>query len=381
MQMRILAAAALLCAAPALQAYQIIEGRYKVEVSPGVFQDQLVVRCDDGHTLTVSWDTKLAQACGEGLMGERVARAAKPPHPAPLQALEAPADTAAPAPAAQPAAPPAGGLFDETAQREAMLAQIRAQFGPVPERYIEFKPGPDGLTMRMLPPLNEIVRKYEKCRRAREPGVQCGAMRDQAIAKLGEAAAPGTAAAPAKAARNAATAKPAPHADATVPAASAEPAGAAPAAATARAATEAASGQAAADAAMQKADTTQAEPARAAAAAGVQAAAPVPPKSDPMPMDRAAMEQRIAEEHVVCMRLKPRFECEQARKAALAALDKPKTAKPAKPARQVKAQPAAVPAGAVTQPPTTTTRATPGAEPAAEPATAPARKVAAAPAP
>jgi hypothetical protein len=371
MQMRILAAAALLSAAPALHAYQIIEGRYKVEVSPGVFQDQLVVRCDDGHTLTVSWDTKLAEACGEGLMGERVARPAKAPQQAPLQALEAPADTEAAAPAGHAAAQRTGGLFDEAAQREAMLAQIRTQFGPVPERYIEFKPGPDGLSMRLLPPLNEIVRKYEACRRARDPGMQCAALRDAAIAKLGESTAPAAhTAAPGKAARMSAAAKPAVKAEAApLPATNPEPDTVA-AHAAAKADT---------DAATARTEAAPAEPIQAAASSAPAAAAAVSTaKTEPMPVDRAAMEQKIAQEHVVCMRLKPRFECEQARKAALAALDKPKTVKPAKPARQAKAQPAAAPAAA--NPPPAKPRPSQVAEVLAEPGSTPASKVAAAPA-
>ena len=50
------------------------------------------------------------------------------------------------------------------------------------------------------------------------------------------------------------------------------------------------------------------------------------------------MEQKIAEEHAVCMRLKPKFECEQARARAMGALDRPgKAAKPTKPAREARA--------------------------------------------
>ena len=59
------------------------------------------------------------------------------------------------------------------------------------------------------------------------------------------------------------------------------------------------------------------------------------------------MEQKIAEAHIVCMRLKPKFECEQARARAIGALDRPKPGKPARPAKQAKApapQVAAAPA-------------------------------------
>ena len=79
MHTRILVAVALAFASHALLAYQIVEGRYRVETSPGVFEDQLVVRCDDGRTLTVPWETRLAETCGEGLMGERVGKPGKSP--------------------------------------------------------------------------------------------------------------------------------------------------------------------------------------------------------------------------------------------------------------------------------------------------------------
>jgi hypothetical protein len=331
MQMRLLIAAVLAVAAPVLHAYQIVEGRYRVEIAPGVFEDQLIVRCDDGRTLTVPWETRLAEACGEGLMGERVGTPAKP-SPAPrADALEA-APAAMVSPAAGPAPGVPGALFDEGAQKEAMLAQIRAQFGAVPERYIEFKPGPDGLSMRLLPPLNEIVKKYEACRRAREPGAQCAAQRDQAVAKLSEAL-PAEAAAPApprtkagpKADRNAAAAgkidparEPAAAGkDASMPPAAGHPAAQATPAETAL---------------PDPAGKSEAQAAEPVAAAAAPAKAPVKPAAA---LDRAAMEQKIAEEHVVCMRLKPKFECEQARARALGALDRPK-AKPARPAKQAK---------------------------------------------
>jgi hypothetical protein len=332
MHTRILVAVALAFASPALLAYQIVEGRYRVETSPGVFEDQLVVRCDDGRTLTVPWETKLAETCGEGLMGERVGKPGKAP-------TAATAETAAvtpegsPAAATAPAAAQPGSLFDESAQRDAMLAQIRAQFGDIPERYIEFKPGPDGLSMRLLPPLNEIVKKYEACRRAREPGSQCAAMRDQAIAKLAEApaapelaAAPGAAVPRTKPGKNAA---PKAAAKGDAPMAKSE----SPAAV-------------AAEAPIQAQPLSREAGAVEPAGAGVTPAAEAGPgstqtsaKADPQPAmpasaDRAGMEQKIAQEHAVCMRLKPRFECEQARARALGTLDRPKAAKPARPAKQ-----------------------------------------------
>jgi hypothetical protein len=232
------------------------------------------------------------------------------------------------------AAAPAG-LFDDAGQKEAMLAQIRSQFGEVPERYIEFKPGPDGLSMRLLPPLNEIVKRYEACRRAREPGSQCAADRDQAIAKL---AAPGmdaaTAEAPApavpraKPGKNGAPGKSAKNAAvATTP-----ENGAVPSAQPASAASPPA-----------VSEPTDAVKAEAPSTPGSEVAAMARPEAPTAPaaqapLDRAAMEQKIAEEHAVCMRLKPKFECEQARKRALGTLERPKAVKPARPEKQAKAQ-------------------------------------------
>jgi len=239
----------------------------------------------------------------------------------------------APAPAAT--APAAGHtpgvLFDENGQREAMLAQVRAQLGDVPERYIEFKPGPDGLSMRWLPPLSEIMRKYEACRRAREPGAQCGAVRDQAIAKLSEpSAAPAAAAAPTPAAATARTrpgkTKASAKGEAAAPipdaAAAHEPNAAAPEAAAARADNE---------------PHLVSEPQAPAATPGPIDPAPVKAETKPVPTDRAGLEQKAAEDHAVCMKLKPKFECEQARARALGTLERPKAPKPAKAAKQAKA--------------------------------------------
>ncbi len=55
---------ALLLAGPA-QAYVILESKYRVEVSPGVFEDQLVLKCDSGRKITVPWDARLSEVCGE----------------------------------------------------------------------------------------------------------------------------------------------------------------------------------------------------------------------------------------------------------------------------------------------------------------------------
>lgn len=301
---RAVVAAALLLASSGLHAYQIIEGRYRVEVSPGTFEDQLVVRCDDGRTLTVAWETKLAEACGENLMGgarSKPARAA-PASPAPKAAQTAQPDKGAKTPVEPTVAgnSPAA-LFDEQSQKEAMLAQVRAQFGNVPERFIEFKPGADGLSMRFLPPLSDILKKYEMCRRARAPRTDCAADRDRAIAKLTDALPPAAAiddkpATPA--------AKVAPPAESPVPAA--------------------------ASADVHPAPIETPPPAKSAEtlSAPVQPA-PAAPAAAPA-LDRAAAEQKILEDYTWCMRAKPKFECEQARARALSTLDKPKPAGKAK---------------------------------------------------
>jgi hypothetical protein len=60
-------------------------------------------------------------------------------------------------------------------------------------------------------------------------------------------------------------------------------------------------------------------------------------QATPASPDRAAAEQRIAEDHEWCLRAKPRFDCEQAR--ALSALQRP--AKSAKPKQRADRQAAA----------------------------------------
>ena len=44
-------------------------------------------------------------------------------------------------------------------------------------------------------------------------------------------------------------------------------------------------------------------------------------------LDRATREQKIAADYALCMRAKPKFECESARAAAVKALDTPAKAK------------------------------------------------------
>ncbi|HEY7760212.1 MAG TPA: hypothetical protein VIA64_12415 [Burkholderiales bacterium] len=338
-----------------LHAYQIIEGRYRVEVSPGVFEDQLVVRCDDGRTLTVRWETKLAEACGENLMGGPAPKAARaaPASPAP-KAVQSPQADPQPktAPEPTPAVATPAGLFDEQSQKEAMLTQVRAQFGDVPERYIEFKPGADGLSMRFLPPLSDILKKYELCRKVRETRADCGADRDRAIAKLSGSTPPAVAGSDKRAAAGteipaaAGAGKPA-AAGAEKPAAARNDKPTAPAA-NAAAAPETPTPPPA-DKPVVAGSDKPATPAPKAVAPG-EPSTPTntSPEARPAPVqpdaasaaasDRAVAEQKIAEEYTWCMRAKPRFECEQARAKALSALDKPKpAAKPKRPAKQAAA--------------------------------------------
>jgi hypothetical protein len=294
---RAVVAAALLLASAGLHAYQIIEGRYRVEVSPGTYEDQLVVRCDDGRTLTVRWETKLAEACGEGLMGGPAPKAARTP-PANSTPKAAQSPQAEPVAKTVPEPTAAGkarsGLFDEQSQKEAMLAQVRAQFGNVPERYVEFKPGADGLSMRFLPPLSDILKKYEMCRKAREARADCAADREGAIAKLSDTPPPA-------AARNDKPAAPA------------------------------AKAAAAAETSTPPSRSAEIRPVAVQPDAGVPAA--VAP-------DRAAAQQKIGEDYARCMRAKPKFECEQERAKALGALDKPKpVAKPKRPGKQAATAP------------------------------------------
>ncbi|MCW5622081.1 MAG: hypothetical protein KIS79_13325 [Burkholderiales bacterium] len=148
--------------------YQIIEGRYRVEIAPGTYQDQLVVRCQDGRTLTVPWETRLREACSESSTASPAA------------------DVSAPPSIARPAASPSPRVPDFTGsievQKRMLLTRLRAQSGDVPEHLVAFEPGPAGLTIRLLPPLGEVLRRYEACRKAR--GADCAAARDTALRRL-----------------------------------------------------------------------------------------------------------------------------------------------------------------------------------------------------
>jgi len=74
---------------------------------------------------------------------------------------------------------------------------------------------------------------------------------------------------------------------------------------------------------------TSPQPLQAAPAA----AAAEPPPAQPSEAEaRAASEQKVNQDYMACLRAKPKFDCDQARTKAMAALDKPKTQKARKPA-------------------------------------------------
>jgi len=64
---RTLLFAAILLSGPA-QAYVILESKYRVEVSPGVFEDQLVLKCDNGSPLVAEAVRSLLERWGVVLL-------------------------------------------------------------------------------------------------------------------------------------------------------------------------------------------------------------------------------------------------------------------------------------------------------------------------
>jgi hypothetical protein len=148
----LLAAGALTLASSNLLAYQILESRFHVEVAPNKYVDQLVLRCEDGRQVTVPWQSKLAESCGEDLMGNVTA----PP-------------------------PKAAAVPIDEQQKQAMLEQLRSQYGNISEKQVEFISGPGGLSTRFKPPIVEVLKKYESCRKvlkATAPGSATKPWRD-----------------------------------------------------------------------------------------------------------------------------------------------------------------------------------------------------------
>ena len=350
---------ALTLASSNLLAYQIVESHFHVEVGPNKYVDQLVLRCEDGRQVTVPWQSKLAESCGEDLMGNVTV----PP----------PKATAAP--------------IDEQ-QKQAMLDQLRSQYGNISEKQVEFISGPAGVSTRFKPPIVEILKKYESCRKALKDKGYCAGERDKALARLADPK-PAPTAAPAPESTESASREPAipAVAAASMPEA---PSGSGSASQQAKTQTTASTAEApsrspastatpkqaktqsefpvqdapsrvpgspatpqqaksqsavraaevpsrtpATAAAPQQATSQTTTPTPASAEATPQPAANTPPAeaqaAQPSEAElRAAAEQKINQDYMACMRAKPKFDCDQARTKSAAALDKPKVAKPRK---------------------------------------------------
>jgi len=308
-------------------AYQIIQSHFHVEVAPNKYVDQLVLRCEDGKEITVPWQSKLAESCGEDLMGN----------------------------VTRPRADAKAAPIDEQ-QKQAMMTQLRSQYGNISDKQVEFVQGASGTTTHFKGPMVEVLKKYESCRKTHKDKSFCANERDRAMAKLADPepapAAPAESPAPAapeSMARSARTEPPVTAAAAqparTEPVATApsQPARAEAAAAPAQPATAAATPEQ--PAAVQ---ATPAQPMPAAAApeqpmpTGTAPEQPMPtaaaPAAQPSVAEkRAAAERKIADDYAACMRAKPKFDCEQSRAKALSALDAPKPAKPQRPRKQAAA--------------------------------------------
>ena len=365
----LLVTGALTLASSNLMAYQILESRFHVEVAPNKYVDQLVLRCEDGRQITVPWQSKLAESCGEDLMGNVTVPPAK-----------------------------AGSTPIDEQQKQAMLEQLRAQYGNISEKQVEFISGPSGLSTRFKPPIVEVLKKYESCRKALKDKSYCAGERDKALARLADPK-PAPAAGPAPEPSESTLREPAvPAVAASTPeAASRSPApGSAPQQAKAQTAAslpEAPSRSPAPTAAPQQAKSQSAvavseapsrspaptatpqqaksqsavsvpeAPSRTPASAAApqqamsQTTAPTSPPTEATPQPaasapavdaqaaqpseaelRAAAEQKINQDYMACMRAKPKFDCDQARTKSMAALDKPKVVKPRKAAAGPQAQ-------------------------------------------
>jgi hypothetical protein len=330
-------AGAMALASGDLLAFRILESRYHVEVGPDKYIDQLVLRCDDGHTVTVPWQSQLAESCGEDLMGN----------------------------VTLPAATADAVLVDEQ-QKQTMLAQLRSQYGNISEKQVEFISGPSGLSTRFKPPMVAVLKSYESCRKTHKDKTFCAGERDSAMAQLADAKpadAKPTAAGPTPAKSAAADTAGPVAAEAVMPASSeaaasktatqtpsktarhttSKAAARTPSKVATPTPTEAvvpASPEAATPAPAQAVTPVPTESVRTARAQTAAPAAGAQPAQPPSQSEaRAAAEQKIADDYASCMRAKPKFECEQSRSKAISALD---GAKPGKPQRQNKPASAAV---------------------------------------
>jgi hypothetical protein len=277
----LLAAAALALLSCDLPAYQIVQSYFHVEVAPNKYVDQLVLRCEDGRQITVPWQSKLAESCGEDLMGNVTL---------PRDGKLAPIDEE---------------------QKQAMLTQLRSQYGNISEKQVEFVQGPAGLTTRFRAPIVEVLKKYESCRKSHKDKTFCAGERDRALSLLADPEPPATQAEIQKPVALEPDARAA-RAEPTLAAVSAQPVQAEPSATPA---------------------PVQAVPVEPAPAAAPQ---PAPPSDAEA---RANAERKIAADYASCMRAKPKYECDQLRAKAISALD---NLKPAKSQRQRKQASAAV---------------------------------------
>jgi hypothetical protein len=252
-----------------------------------------------------------------------------------------------------------------------MLEQLRSQYGNISEKQVEFINGPSGLSTRFKPPIVEVLKKYESCRKALKDKSYCAGERDKALARLADPK-PTPATAPMSEATESTSREPAvaastPEAPSRSPAPGSAPQQAkAPTTASApeapsrspapTAAPQQAKSQSAVSvpetpsrtpapaAAPQQTTTQAAAPTSAPTEATPQAATSAPAVDAPVPQPseaelRAAAEQKINQDYMACMRAKPKFDCDQARTKSMAGLDKPaKVVKPRKAAAGPQAQ-------------------------------------------
>jgi len=315
-----LAAAAMALASGNLLAYEIVGSHYHVEVEPNKFIDQLVLRCEDGHKITVAWQSNLADACGEDLMG----------------------NVTRPRPKAN--APHAG-----EPQKPATPKQPQSHNDEAPEQDAQATLAPVEPTTHISPGMADILKQYEVCRRTHKDKSACAAERDRAMASLAEAK-PADPAAPASSPVPVKSSDPAPAKDASAPAHSVEaaqpprtdhatrsPAMSQPTPpVTAEQPAPAVTPQATQPIASE--ELIAGTPPAASSAPPAPAATPTVPASEAE--RRASAEKKISDDYTACMHKKPKLECDKARAKALADLEHPKGdlehAKPAKPSHPQK---------------------------------------------
>jgi hypothetical protein len=295
------------------QAYVILESKYRVELKPGVFEDQLVLKCDNGRKITVPWEARLSEACGEVDIPRPSAAAAAAPQDDPQER-----------------------------QKEILMSRVREQYGNVDERHVTVQSAQTGAEPHFSPQMREILKRYELCRKNTKSSPTCATERNQAMAAL--SAQPGGSE-PAAGPSAAAEPQPSPKAK---PAAKHKQAAAKPVTKpepTPSEQVDAATAPMKPEAETTHVTTPPSPPAAAQAkpdAEPMHAATPPSPAAAPdaaPATDRVAREQKIAADYAMCMRAKPKFECESARAAAVKALDTPVKAK-AKSNSAAKATPA-----------------------------------------